>query len=85
VSLMVALLGGKKEQALPPFFGIRKQIVGVGSFGGSKRLGLQTRNMLVFQDASRLISRYHWERTKPMQRHNAPMPRQGVSYEHLHF
>ncbi len=31
-----------------------------------KRLGLRTPKSMVFQDASRLILRYHWERTKPL-------------------
>ena len=38
------------------------QIIGVGSLLRSKRLGLQARNTLVFQDASRSIFRYYGKR-----------------------
>jgi hypothetical protein len=32
---------------------------------GRKRLGLRTPESMVFQDASRLILRYYWERMNP--------------------
>jgi hypothetical protein len=63
---MVLFQGGREEHALPPLFlGRRSKYEGRVS-PRSKRLGLQARYMLVFQDASGLISRYHWERTKPL-------------------